>query len=124
MDNLITMNELKARVNQFIQDREWKKYHTPKDLAISIVLESSELLEIFQWLKEDEVEELIKNPEKIKKIESELADIMVYCLSLSNRLGTDLSETIIEKIRENEKKYPVEKVKGKYRKYTQIGKSS
>lgn len=114
-DQTTTIGELKERVDKFIQEREWKQYHIPKNLAISITLEASELLEIFQWYKDDEIEELIKNPEKLKEMESELADVMIYCISLANTLGTNLSKVIFKKIDENKKKYPIEKVKGKYK---------
>ena len=67
LDQKTTIAELKERVKKFIEEREWKKYHTPKDLAISITIEASELLEIFQCLKEDEIEELIKIPRSVGK---------------------------------------------------------
>ena len=119
-DKTTTISELTEKIDKFIQEREWKQYHIPKNLAISITLEASELLETFQWFKDTEIEELIKKPEKIKEIESELADVMIYCISLANTLGTNLSKVIINKIDENKKKYPIEKVKGKYQKYTEI----
>jgi len=120
LDQKVTVSELKERVDRFISEREWNKYHKPKDLSISIVLESSELLEHFQWLADDEIEIMLKDSQKLQQIESELADIVIYCLSLSNALRSDLSNVVLRKLEEDEKKYPSEKVKGSYRKYNQI----
>ena len=120
LDQKVTVSELKERVDGFISEREWNKYHKPKDLSISIVLESSELLEHFQWLTDDEIETMLKDSQKLQQIESELADIVIYCLSLSNTLHADLSNVVLRKLEEDEKKYPSEKVKGSYRKYNQI----
>jgi NTP pyrophosphatase (non-canonical NTP hydrolase) len=120
LDQKVTVSELKERVDGFISEREWNKYHKPKDLSISIVLESSELLEHFQWLTDDEIETMLKDSQKLQQIESELADIVIYCLSLTNTLHADLSDIILRKLREDEKKYPSEKVKGSCRKYNQI----
>jgi len=117
-DQTVTISEMKDRVRKFVEEREWTRYHKPKDIAISISIESSELLECFQWLGDDEIESMIKDHRKLKEIESELADVMIYCLSLSNALGTDLSRDVLEKLKENELKYPLEKTKGFYRKYT------
>jgi len=120
LDQITTISKLKERVDKFIKEREWSKYHKPKDLAISIAIESTELLELFQWLGDNEIEAMIHDSMKLKEIESELADILIYCLSLSNVIGTDLSKIVVRKINENEEKYPVEKTKGSYKKYTEI----
>jgi NTP pyrophosphatase (non-canonical NTP hydrolase) len=120
LDQKVTVSELKERVDRFISKREWNKYHKPKDLSISIVLESSELLEHFQWLTDDEIETMLKDSQKLEQIESELADIVIYCLSLSNALRSDLSDIVLRKLREDEAKYPIEKSRGFYRKYTDL----
>jgi NTP pyrophosphatase (non-canonical NTP hydrolase) len=120
MDEKVTIAQLKNEIKNFIEEREWKKYHKPKDLAISISIEAAELLENFQWLTNQEIKQKLKDPEKLGKIKSELADVIVYAFSLSNRLSFDVSEIISGKIKENKKKYPVEKIKGKYKKYTEI----
>jgi NTP pyrophosphatase (non-canonical NTP hydrolase) len=120
LDQKITVSELKERVDRFISEREWNKYHKPKDLSISIVLESSELLEHFQWLTDDEIETMLKDSQKLQQIESELADIVIYCLSLSNTLHAGLSDIILRRLREDVARYPIEKSKGFYRKYTDL----
>jgi NTP pyrophosphatase (non-canonical NTP hydrolase) len=120
LDKTTTICDLKECVSTFIDDREWNSYHQPKDLAISISLEAAELLEIFQWLSENEIREQVKQPKLLDKIRKELADILIYSISFANILDIDISQSILNKITENEKKYPVEKVKGKYRKYTEL----
>lgn len=122
-DQETTIAQLREEVRKFIEEREWAKYHTPKDLAISIAIEAGELMELFQWLREDEVADLVTSREGLARVEAELADIVIFCLSLANLLHTDLSERVLDKIRENKEKYPVEKVRGKYVKYTELGES-
>ena len=119
-DKTTRINELREKVKQFIESRDWTKYHNPKDVIISITIEAAELLELFQWVKESEIDKIIKNPQKFNKIEDELADVLIYCISLANALDIDISNIIINKIAKNISKYPVDKVKGNYKKYTEI----
>ena len=98
-------------INQIIKfrdDREWKQFHNPKDLAISISLEASELLEVFQWSGAD-----TSSKNKIEKIKEELADVVNYCILMADACGLDLDEIVQAKIEKNNEKYPVEKSKGK-----------
>ena len=120
MDEKVTISQLKNEIEEFSEEREWKKYHKPKDLAISISIEAAELLEKFQWLTDQEITQKLNDPENLGKIKSELADILVYVIYLSNKLEFDISEIISDKMKENKKKYPVEKIRGKYKKYTEI----
>jgi NTP pyrophosphatase (non-canonical NTP hydrolase) len=113
-DNSTTIDYLKKLVVKFRDDRDWKKYHNPKDLAISISIESNELLELFQWKTLEEIQKLLENPDYMKKIKNELADVIIYSLSLADILGIDVSQAVTEKIKLNEAKYPVEKFKGNY----------
>ena len=115
-DETTTLKQLRISIKEFIDARDWNKYHNPKDLAISISLESSELLEIFQWLDKEEIEYQLKNSNLIEKIMEELSDVMIYCISLSNALDIDLSKAIQHKIQTNVSKYPIDKSKGIYRK--------
>lgn len=117
-DERTTVKELKDCIQSFIKERDWGKYHKLKDLAISISIEASELLELFQWLQDNEISYQLKESNFKDRIKEELSDVVIYSLSLSNALNLNLSEAIIEKIKHNKVKYPVEKVKGKYRKYT------
>ncbi len=107
MDSNTPIAELKRLVVKFRDERDWKKHHKPKDLAISISLEANELLEIFQWKNESQVDELLNDPAKVEHIREELADVVIYCLSACEAIGIDLSEAVREKIAKNGKKYPV-----------------
>lgn len=106
-----TINE----VLKFRDDRNWRKFHNPKDLAISISLEAAELLEVFQWSAED-----VTCEKKIDKIKEELADVVNYCILMADVCGLDLDEIVREKIKRNNEKYPVEKAYGSKEKYTEL----
>lgn len=101
------------QVLKFRDDRNWKQFHNPKDLAISICLEAAELLEVFQWSAAD-----VRCAEKTDKIREELADVVNYCILMADACGLDLDEIVQEKIRKNAEKYPVEKAYGSKEKYT------
>ena len=103
------------KVLEFRDERDWKQFHNPKDLAISISLEAAELLEVFQWSAEDFVCE-----EKIDKIKEELADVVNYCILMADTCGLNLDEIVSEKVKRNSEKYPVEKAFGKREKYTEL----
>ena len=102
-------------VTKFRDDRNWKQFHNPKDLAISINLEAGELLEIFQWSADDLV-----CAEKLDRIKEELADTINYCILMADACGIDLDEIIREKVAKNALKYPVEKAFGNKEKYTEL----
>lgn len=102
-------------VLKFRDDRNWKQFHNPKDLAISINLEAAELLEVFQWSAADTVCE-----DKKDKIREELADVLNYCILMADACDLDMDEIIVEKIRKNNEKYPVEKAKDSAKKYNQL----
>lgn len=104
-----------AQVLQFTEVRNWMQFHNPKDLAISICLEAAELLEVFQWSADD-----TECSDKIDRIREELADVLNYCILMADAYGLDLDEIILEKLKKNEQKYPVNKAYGKKEKYTQL----
>lgn len=99
---------------EFVKERNWEQFHNPKDLAISLSLEASELLELFQWKSNDEA---LANIDDMK---DELADIIVYAIDFASVLGFDLNEIIRNKMRKNREKYPVEKAKNSNKKYTEL----
>ena len=103
------------QVLKFRDDRNWKQFHNPKDLAISISLEVAELLEIFQWSGSDTVCESKKD-----KIREELADVLCYAILMADRCGLDMDEIVQEKIKRNNAKYPVEKAKDSAKKYDEL----
>lgn len=92
------------RIRKFTEDREWDQFHSPANLAKSIVIEAAELLECFQWSDEEY---------DLQHVKEELADVMVYCQNLLDKLGLDADEIINMKMTQNEVKYPVDKAKGK-----------
>ena len=103
------------QVLKFRDDRNWKQVHNPKDLAISISLEASELLEIFQWSGSDTVCEGKKD-----KIREELADVLCYAILMADRCGLDMDEIVQAKVKRNNEKYPVEKAKDSAKKYDEL----
>ena len=103
------------KILKFRDDRDWKQFHNPKDLAISISLESAELLEVFQWSSTD-----VNCTDKREKIAEELADVLIYCALMADSCGLDLDEIVQSKMDMNNKKYPVDKAKGKSEKYNEL----
>ena len=103
------------QVLKFRDDRNWKQFHNPKDLAISISLEAAELLEVFQWSADDVI-----CADKMDKIREELADVVNYCVLMADACGLDLDEIVQAKIQRNNEKYPVEKAYGSKEKYTEL----
>ena len=97
------------RIRKFTSDRDWNKYHTPNALGKTIAIESTELLECFQWNENYNLE----------KVKEELADVIVNCQNLADELNLDLDEVVNQKMEQNEKKYPVEKFKGVAKKYNE-----
>ena len=114
-DGNTVVEELIDNVREFLREREWEKYHNPKDLAESICIEAAELLQIFQWITPQESEQFKNDPSKVQRIREELADIAIYCLSIANTLKIDLTGSILKKIEQNKKKYPPDIYKGKAR---------
>ncbi len=100
---------------KFRDDRNWKQFHNPKDLAISLSLEASELLEVFQWSGTD-----LECKDKLDKVKEELADVLNYCVLLASAYNLDIDQIMQNKVRQNEKKYPVEKAFGSSKKYTEL----
>ncbi len=99
------------RIRKFTEDRDWNQFHSPANLAKSIVIEAAELLECFQWSEEEY---------DLEHVKEELADVMVYCQNLADKLGLDPDEIVNMKMAQNEAKYPVEKAKGSALKYDQL----
>jgi len=119
-DQDTTIAALKKKVKKFVDDRDWAKYHNPKDVAMSITIEAAELVEIFQWVKDSEQDGVLEDPAKRQKLKDELADVMIYCVSLANVLDIDIGQAVFQKIAKNEGKYPVDRIKGNYRKYKEL----
>ena len=112
------MEELVQSIRDFARDRDWNKFHSPKNLAMALSVEVAEIMEHFQWLTQSQSDELDR--EKLAQIEEEIADVMIYLTRLADRLGINPIEAAKKKMRLNEKKYPVEKAKGNAAKYTEL----
>jgi NTP pyrophosphatase (non-canonical NTP hydrolase) len=106
------MKEIIEALIQFRNDRDWAQFHNPKDLALAINVEAGELLELFLWKDADKAD-----PERVKE---ELADVFAFALLLSNKYGFDVKEIILDKIKKNAEKYPIEKAKGNANKYNEL----
>lgn len=103
-------SEVKKEVKKFVEDRNWDQFHSPDNLAKSISIEAGELLECFQW-------SLDYDSQAVKE---ELADVMIYCVQLADKLGISIEDAMVEKLRMNAEKYPVDKSYGNSRKYTEL----
>ena len=108
-----TVEQLREEVRRFIAERAWERYHTPRNLAVSLVIEAAELLEHFQWRTEQEVEQYLEDPEHRDAVAEEVADVLAYLLSLADRLGLELSEELVRKLRKNALKYPADQWRGR-----------
>ena len=115
-----SFDQLLDRVIRFRDDRDWKQFHHPKDLAISIALEAAELLEHFQWKGKDEVARDLEDPDRKEALGDEMADVLILLLSASDAVGIDLFDATVRKIEKNAEKYPVEKARGNARKYDRL----
>jgi len=103
--------------NKFRDDRDWRQFHTPKDLATGLSIEAAEVLEHFLWKDGDKVKAYLEGGGKAE-LRKELADVMIYLLFMAHDLGIDLEQAVLDKLEENARKYPVEKAKGRSDKYT------
>lgn len=110
---------LKHRLRDFAEQRDWDQFHSPKNLSMALIVEAAELVEQFQWLTEEESKQI--QGDKLEAVRQELADIQIYLIKIADKLNVDLLDAVEKKIEINEAKYPVEKVKGKHKKYSEYG---
>jgi dCTP diphosphatase len=114
-----TIIDLRIQVESFVHARDWETFHNPKDLASAIAIEAAELMDIFLWKGPEEVDEAVVHTDSRNNIEEELADVVILCLSLANRLEIDVADAVTAKLTSNERKYPAEQVRGRANKYTE-----
>jgi len=112
------MKELTKKIRAFAKNRDWDQFHSPKNLAMALSVEVAEVVEHFQWLTQEESQQ--PDADKMNKLREEIGDVMIYLARLADRLGIDPVQAAEEKMRINEKKYPVEKAKGLATKYTEL----
>ncbi len=110
-------NEIMKQLLAFRDERDWRQFHDPKNLAAAIAIEAAELQEIFLWCKVEESRQ--RATEKKKEVADEIADIMMYCLLFAHETGVDIEQAIKEKMLANARKYPVEKARGNSKKYNE-----
>ena len=128
-----SLNQIKTRLRTFANERDWDQFHSPKNLAMALIVEAAELVEHFdvhgrtnaagagragaaQWLTEEQSQTL--PPDKLAEVEQEIADIQIYLIRMADKLGVDMEQAVNAKIELNEKKYPAEKVRGNAEKYS------
>ena len=114
------MDDLVKAVLAFRDERDWKQFHNPKDLAISITLEAAELLEHFQWKTGGEVESFLAVEENRRRLGEEMADVLILLVTLADAVGLDLLSVARAKLQKNTAKYPVDRAKGSARKYDEL----
>ena len=113
-DNKTTIDELKLIVESFVDERDWKQFHSPKNLAMSLSVEVAELMELFQWLSLDQAREVMTASDIRKNAIDEIADIVIYTLTFCNRNNIDIADSIRKKMEKNIQKYPADKFKGHF----------
>jgi dCTP diphosphatase len=119
METAMKNRIIKDRITEFIKERNWEQFHTPKNLAIAIGAEVGELLECFQWKTDAEINNMIEQND-IENIADEIADIYTYLISLCNSMNIDLEKAVCDKLEKNKLKYPVDKSFGSAKKYTEL----
>ena len=111
------LRQIQQRMNDFVAERDWEQFHSPKNLSMALAVEAGELMEHFQWLTEEQSATL--PPDKLAEVEQELADILLYLVRIAEQTGLDLPAAVIRKMDLNEKKYPAAQVRGSALKYTE-----
>lgn len=113
------IQRIQEAVDRFVTQREWEKYHTPKNVAIALSVEVSELLEILQWMSDEDISQIRTDDAAYAKIREEFGDVMIYLLRFAHLLGIDAQQAVEDKLKRNEEKYPVHISKGDFVKYSE-----
>jgi NTP pyrophosphatase (non-canonical NTP hydrolase) len=113
-DDTTTVAELRKLVADFVAERDWSQFHSPKNVSMALAIEAAELMEHFQWLTTEASRDLVNEPEKLAAIGEELADVIGYSFALANELGLDIASAVGAKMVKNAQKYPAEKYRGRY----------
>ncbi len=113
---LVDLRALQARLAQFARERDWDRFHSPKNLAMALAGEAGELLEVFQWLTEDESRGVARDAATARAVRDEIADVLLYLARLADVLGVDVDEAVRDKLRRNAERYPVDGARGHARK--------
>ncbi|HEY2881217.1 MAG TPA: nucleotide pyrophosphohydrolase [Pirellulales bacterium] len=113
-DQTTTLDDMRRLVAEFVDNRDWRQFHSPKNLSMSLAIEAAELMEHFQWLTIDQSRAIVNESGKLGEVADELADVLCYALALANELNIDLAAAIRAKMIKNERKYPVTEFRGRY----------
>ena len=113
-DSRTTVAELRALVNEFVERRDWHQFHSPKNLAMSMAIETAELMEHFQWISMQQSRDVADDPQQLEAVADELADVTCYLLAMANELDLDLSTAVRRKMKKNRQKYPSSEYRGRY----------
>ncbi len=111
------LKKLNTEIEKIVHDRDWDQFHSVKNLSMALSVESSELMEIFQWMTEEQSNQIKQDPKLLGKVEDEVADIFVYLMRIVSKNGIDLEQAVLNKLKKNVEKYPVEKARGNSKKY-------
>lgn len=113
-DRNTSLAELRVLVRDFVEERDWRQFHSPKNLSMSLAIEAAELMEHFQWIDVPESREAGQDPARLAPIAEELADVLCYSFALANELGLDIATIVKDKMAKNALKYPANEYRGKY----------
>ncbi len=113
-DQETTIAELRQIVAEFVDDRDWQQFHSPKNLAMSLAIEAAELMEHFQWITVEASRAVREDAGKRGEVSDELADVLCYALALANEMGIDVSDSVRRKMERNARKYPAAEYRGRY----------
>ena len=113
-DSKTSIEELRRVVREFVNERDWNQFHSPKNLSMALTIEAAELMEHFQWISMEESRQVAGDPEKLEPVREEIADVLCYVLALANELDLDLSHAVRDKMVKNRRKYPAEDYRGRY----------
>lgn len=114
-DDNTTVAELRQMIRQFVDERDWSQFHSPKNLSMAIAIEAAELMEHFQWLGAEASREVRDAEEDMQQVREELADILCFALSFANALDIDVSSAVRDKVVKNAEKYPADRFRGRFR---------
>ena len=113
-DTTTTVAELKQVVAEFVAERDWQQFHSPKNISMAMAIEAAELMEHFQWISMQESREVVANKEKLAEVAEEISDVLCYLLAIGNELGVDLASALRAKMVKNRQKYPASEYRGRY----------
>ncbi len=114
-DSKTTVGALRQLVARFVEERDWRQFHDPKNLAMSIAIEAAELMEHFQWLRSEQLSEITGDPKGMAQIREELADVLAFAFAFANALDIDVAKAMTDKFQKNAQKYPADKFRGRFK---------